>query len=40
MRIGTGSRFLSRFPTVELRDDLGVDPVKLFLRENTKQRPS
>jgi hypothetical protein len=38
--IGTGGRFLSRFPTVKLRDDLGVDPVELFLRENTKKRPS
>jgi hypothetical protein len=39
IEIGTGSRFLGRFPTIELRDDLGVDPVKLFLRENTKKRP-
>lgn len=38
--IGTGSSFLGRFSTIELRDDLRVDPVELFLRENTKKRPS
>lgn len=38
--LGTDSGFLGRFPSVELRDDLGVDPVELFLGEYTKKGPS
>ena len=38
--LGTGTSFLRWFPRIELRDDLGVDPVQLFLWENTKKRPS
>lgn len=33
------SSLLSRFATIELCDDLRVDPVELFLRENAEERP-
>lgn len=31
--------FLRGFATVELRDDLGIDPVELFFGENAEERP-
>jgi hypothetical protein len=38
--LGTGSRFLGGLSAVEFRNNLGVDPVELFFRENAKERPS
>jgi hypothetical protein len=38
--LGTGGGFLGRFATIELCNDLGVDPIELLLREDAQERPS
>lgn len=37
--LGSGSRFLCRFSAVKLCDNIGIDPIQLFLGENTQERP-
>ena len=40
IRLGTGGGgFLGRFATVELCNNLGVDPIQLLFREDAQQRP-
>ena len=37
---GTDRRLLRGFPAIKLCYDLGINPIELFLGENTQKRPS
>ena len=37
--LGTGRSFLGWFATIELCNDLGVDPIELLFREDAEQGP-